>query len=84
MGAAMTAHAEQILSHVMYVRDDLDAGRLSAEQAKAYAHLGRQVDKITRAVEAAPDQDTADALWETGARMIDDFLTTHFPLPRAC
>lgn len=79
----MKDEATAILAHVMWVRDDLEAGRLTSEQAGLYTRLGRKVARLTDMMEATSDPDTAEAIWRQGADIIRDFLAEHFPRPRA-
>ncbi|WP_163233885.1 hypothetical protein [Caulobacter rhizosphaerae] len=65
----------------MMLRDDLKAGRLTLEQVRAYRGLGRMVERFTRDMDAAADQDAADALWRQGADLIVAYLAEHFPVP---
>ena len=58
----MNDEATAILAHVMWVRDDLEAGRLTQEQAGLYTQLGRKVSGLTDLMEATSDPDTAEAL----------------------
>ncbi len=73
--------ADALLARIMMLRDDLKAGRLSLEQVRAYRDLGREVERFTRAMDAAPDQDAADAIWRQGADLIEAYLAEHFPAP---
>ncbi|MDG2520537.1 hypothetical protein P7B02_03200 [Caulobacter segnis] len=73
--------ADALLSRIMMIRDDLDAGRLTAFQVQVYRELGRQVERVTRDMDAAADAEAADALWRQGADLIHAFLDEHFPDP---
>lgn len=77
----MEDEARAILSRVMMIRDDLDAGRLTREQAKLYNQLGRHVEIVTKDMDATADSQAAEALWRQGAEYIHDFLAEHFPCP---
>ncbi|USQ95506.1 hypothetical protein [Caulobacter sp. RL271] len=61
------------------LRADLDAGRLTTRQIQLYSLLGREVERITRCMDLAPDSGTAQALWAQGAHLIRTFLDEHFP-----
>ncbi len=73
--------ADALLARIMMLRDDLKAGRLTLEQVRAYRGLGRMVERFTRDMDAAADQDAADALWRQGADLIVAYLAEHFPVP---
>lgn len=73
--------ADALLSRIMMIRDDLDAGRLTAFQVQIYRELGRRVEIVTRDMDAAADAAAADALWRQGADLIYAFLDEHFPEP---
>ncbi|PLR27902.1 hypothetical protein SGCZBJ_05985 [Caulobacter zeae] len=77
----MEAEADALLARIRRIRGDLKAGRLTPRQVRLYAKLGREVERITRWMDAAPDADAAQALWTQGARLIRDFLDEHFPVP---
>ncbi|AZS19192.1 hypothetical protein CSW63_00205 (plasmid) [Caulobacter sp. FWC26] len=73
--------AEALLARIMMIRDDLKAGRLTWAQVEAYRRLGRTVERITRQMDAAPDLETADALWREGVKIIRTYLAEHFAAP---
>ena len=77
----MEDEADALLARIMMIRDDLNAGRLTPHQVERYRELGRQVARVTADMDAAADIDAADALWRTGADMIEAFLAEHFPQP---
>ena len=73
--------ADSLLARIMMIRDDLKAGRLTPEQVEAYRRLGRTVDRITRAMDAAADVEAAAVLWRQGAEIIKTYLAEHFASP---
>lgn len=77
----MEDSARAILSRVMFIRDDMDAGRLTRDQIRLYNQLGRQVEIVTKDMEAAGDSPAAEALWRQGAELIHEFMDEHFPCP---
>ena len=77
----MQDEARSILSRVMMIRDDMDAGRLTRAQIRLYNELGKRVEIVTKDMEAAADNQAADALWRLGADCIREFLAEHFPDP---
>ncbi|MBI1684199.1 hypothetical protein [Caulobacter hibisci] len=78
---AMDDEAEALLGRIRAVRADLEAGRLTPDQVRLYRRLGRNVERITRWMDDAPDSQAAEALWAQGAQIIAAFLDEHFPLP---
>ncbi|WP_133244896.1 hypothetical protein [Caulobacter radicis] len=77
----MEAEADDLLARIRLVREDLAAGRLTPRQVRLYARLGREVERITRCMDLAPDCEAAEALWAQGANLIRSFLDEHFPTP---
>lgn len=78
---SMEDEADALLARIRMIRDDLQAGRLSSGQARLYAQLGREVERITRCMDLAVDVEIAEVLWKQGATLIRSFLDEHFPLP---
>lgn len=74
----MDQEAEELLARIRTVREALEAGRLTSAQIQLYRQLGRDVERITQEMDAAPDAETADLLWASGARQIREFLDLHF------
>lgn len=75
----LEAEAEALLARIRRIRADLDAGRLTHRQVRLYSRLGREVERITRCMDVAPDAEAAESLWMDGAQLIRAFLDEHFP-----
>jgi len=77
----MEQEAEALLERIRSLREALEAGRLTPRQVALYRDLGRQVEEITRRMDAAADVRTAERLWSSGAELIRTFLDEQFDLP---
>ncbi len=78
----MEDEVRALLTRVILVRDDLDAGRLDENGVLRFIDLGQRLDRALLALDGVEDRDAFLRIWREHARPIEAFLDRHFARPR--
>jgi hypothetical protein len=78
----MEDEVRALLTRVMIVPDDLDAGRLDENGVLRFIDLGQRLDRALLALEGVEDRAVFLEIWREHARPIETFLDRHFARPR--
>lgn len=78
----MEDEVRALLTRILIVRDDLDAGRLDENCVLRFVDLGQRLDRALLALDGVEDRAVFLEIWREHVRPIEAFLDRHFTRPR--